>query len=177
MLDSRAPPAQYAEEEKAREEDVQAEVNRLMRQVLLWRVANSAQWTAWGIVQAKVDGMEEAFDSEKAHPPPPHHSNGCIADASANGLALAQPMSDPVSPEDAGVARAAHDRRPEGLVAEALAQGHDMDHSMDDEDEFDYLAYAQDRAMFFWGDVIGMGIVGKEVLGEEMRKRVKTVQY
>lgn len=29
----------------------------------------------------------------------------------------------------------------------------------DDDGEFDYLAYAQDRAIFFWGDALQLGIV------------------
>jgi len=47
----------------------------------------------------------------------------------------------------------------------------------DEEDEFDYLGYAQDRAMFFWGDVLSLGIVKKEELPETLLKRVKTVEY
>ena len=46
-----------------------------------------------------------------------------------------------------------------------------------DEEEFDYLAYANDRAMFLWGDAIRMGIVKAEEVPEELRKRVKLVEY
>jgi choline kinase len=46
-----------------------------------------------------------------------------------------------------------------------------------EEEEFDYLAYSQDRAMFFWGDCIQLGIVRAEDLPEDMRDRVKIVPY
>ena len=65
MLDSRGPPNSYDAEEAAREESVKKEVDRLMKETRLWRVANSAQWVAWGIVQAKVPGMEEALEDQR----------------------------------------------------------------------------------------------------------------
>ncbi|KAJ6446888.1 37S ribosomal protein rsm22 [Purpureocillium lavendulum] len=43
------------------------------------------------------------------------------------------------------------------------------------EDEFDYLSYAQDRAHFFWGDVVQMGLVKEEELPESLRARIKLV--
>jgi choline kinase len=46
-----------------------------------------------------------------------------------------------------------------------------------DEEEFDYLAYAQDRAMFLWGDAIRMGMIKAEELPEDVRQRVRTVEY
>jgi len=42
-------------------------------------------------------------------------------------------------------------------------------------DEFDYLSYAQDRALFFWGDVLQMGLVKEEELPESLRARLKLV--
>jgi len=47
----------------------------------------------------------------------------------------------------------------------------------DKEDEFDYLAYAQDRALFFWGDVVGLGIVKKEDLPQDLVKKMKVVDH
>lgn len=44
-------------------------------------------------------------------------------------------------------------------------------------DEFDYLSYAQDRVMFFWGDCVQMGLVKKEELPELLQKRLKIVEY
>lgn len=91
MLDSRAPPAQIAEEERKREEATEAEIKRLMLEARIWRVANSAQWVAWGIVQAKIPQMSTPFPS-----------------SSVQTL-----DSDPLSPEMASLAQDAHDKRPE----------------------------------------------------------------
>ena len=43
-------------------------------------------------------------------------------------------------------------------------------------EEFDYLAYAQDRAMFFWGDMVNLGLVRREELPEELVRRLKVVE-
>lgn len=44
-----------------------------------------------------------------------------------------------------------------------------------DSDEFDYLGYSQNRAYFFWGDMVQLGIVKPEELPEELRSRLKLV--
>jgi len=46
-----------------------------------------------------------------------------------------------------------------------------------DEEEFDYLAYANDRAMFVWGDALRMGMVNMQDLPEELQARIKLVEY
>ncbi|KAL8950349.1 MAG: hypothetical protein Q9222_003601 [Ikaeria aurantiellina] len=151
MLDSRAPPAQIAEDEKRRDEMTESEIQRLMLEARMWRPANSAQWVAWGIVQAKVPGMddtEKPADDEEAPTP--------------------APGSDPLSPEMEQAAKDLGDKRPEeGASAE----------DGDEEDEFDYLGYARERAMLFWGDVLQLGLVDKEELPVELRNRVKVVEY
>ena len=181
MLDSRAmhaPQTPYAEEEKQREEEMEKEIQRLMRETRLWRVANSAQWVAWGVVQAKVRGMDEALERGKRHgsiqsdtaqhPP---------ASTSQDPTPIPSPAAaQPLSPSDILFARSA-DKRPEGLVAEALAHGQELAHEDDEEEGFDYLGYAQERALFFWGDVLSLGIVEEEILPEEVRGRVKRVEY
>lgn len=43
-------------------------------------------------------------------------------------------------------------------------------------DEFDYLSYAQDRVMVFWGDCVLMGLVKKEKLPETLQARLKIVE-
>lgn len=43
-------------------------------------------------------------------------------------------------------------------------------------DEFDYILYAQDRALFFWGDVVQMGLVDAGELPESLRTRLKIVE-
>lgn len=122
MLDARVPPGGWSAAERAREEQSDAQVRELLDEARLWRAANSAQWVAWGIVQAKVPGLD------------------------AN--------NDAVSDEEA--ARAEADMEP---------------------DEFDYLSYAQDRAFFFWGDCVQLGLVKREDLPEMLRTRLKLVEY
>lgn len=97
MLDSRAPPGGWGAAERDRERKSDDQVRRPVDETRLWRPANSAQWVAWGIVQASVPGL-----NANKRPLP--------ADAALR------------AEEDAGA------------------------------NEFDYLSYAQDRALFFWGD-------------------------
>lgn len=67
LLDSRTPggsmlslgESSYTEEEARREQETDRHVEELLKEVRIWRVANSAQWVAWGIVQAKVPELDE----------------------------------------------------------------------------------------------------------------------
>ena len=152
MLDSRAPPTQIAEDERKRDEATESEVKRLMLEARIWRVANSAQWVAWGVVQAKIPEIKTPL-----HPPPTFSSS-----SSAPTL-----DSDPLSPEAVGLAQDAHNRRPEEAEEE----------EDEESEEFDYLGYAQERAMLFWGDVLQLGLVKLEELPEGLRERVKIVEY
>jgi choline kinase len=102
--------------ERSAQDTLEAETQFLIRQTRLWRVLNSAQWVAWGIVQAKVPGME---DDGGSTPTPP------------------------------------------------------VDSDVDESDEFDYLAYAQDRAFFFWADLVALGFVQKEQLPESLAEAVE----
>jgi choline kinase len=152
MLDSRAPSGSrstYEEREAQAEKKIEDEAGRLMAETRLWRLANSAMWVAWGIVQAHIPGLP-AFESE--------------------------------TEEDKSKAAAELDSATEEIsaVADASAKGDEGDHPEaqgEEEEEFDYLGYAQDRAMFFWGDAIRLGMIKAEELPEEVRKRVKTVEY
>ena len=166
MLDSRAPPAQIAEEEQQRDDFLESEIKRLSDETRLWRVANSAQWVAWGIVQAKVAGMDEALEAKKNETPKSEETiNFAPQDEGRVG-------SDPLSPEMVGVAEDAHDKRPERSESS-------IDEVVDEEaeDEFDYLGYAQERAMFFWGDVLQLGLVKREELPKDLLEKVKIVEY
>ncbi|RYP46876.1 hypothetical protein DL768_006973 [Monosporascus sp. mg162] len=127
MLDARVPPGGWREEEKRREDQVDQQVTELMEETRLWRIANSAQWVAWGILQAKIPG----YDAE------------AVGDVEG-----AQPTPASVPEEDEGDAEA-----------------------------FDYLGYAHSRAMFFWGDCVTMGLIRKEELPEEIRGKLKIVDY
>lgn len=160
MLDSRAPPAQIAEEEKQRDEALESEIERLAAETRMWRIANSAQWVAWGIVQAKVPGMDEALEAAKNSTPA---SEDTISQSPQQQPHL---DSDPLSPEMREVAQNAHDKRPEEETQDN-----------EEEEEFDYLGYAQERAMFFWGDVLQLGIMQREDLPEELLHKVKIVEY
>lgn len=169
MLDSRVPPAQLFEEEKERDEATEQEVKRLMQEVRLWRVANSAQWVAWGVVQAKVPGMDETLgDRKKASSESDTTARSGII-TSVNVLG-----SDPL---DADVAEDIHNRRPERLDAEAMSGSIETPSEEDDTDEFDYLSYAHDRAMLFWGDALSLGIVRKEDLPMDLLRKVKMVEF
>ncbi|KAL2871846.1 putative choline kinase [Aspergillus lucknowensis] len=107
-------PQRSSDLERTRQDALEAEIHFLLRQTRLWRVLNSAQWVAWGIVQAKVLGMED-----DATPTP------------------------------------------------------GVDSEVDDSDEFDYLGYAQDRAIFFWADLMSLGFVQKDQLPQPLAEAVE----
>jgi choline kinase len=176
LLDSRNPgnAGNYAEEEAQREKYTNQRVKELMKEARLWRVANSAQWVAWGIVQAKVPEL----DDPQVSPSPDELTPGLPTPNSeaspyVSGLTSHEPSIDTSStslPHD-------HDKRPEGLTAEALLSGQNINDVTDEDAEFDYLGYAQERAMFFWGDVVALGLIKKEELPEGLRRRLKIVPY
>ncbi|KAI5295264.1 hypothetical protein KEM55_006263 [Ascosphaera atra] len=113
-------------------DSVDADVLKLMGETRMWRPANSAQWSAWGIVQAKVPGLEEALDGPKKNE----------------------------NPEDS---REGDKESTTGDQSEEQEEG----------EEFDYLAYAQDRACFFWADLLALGIVQENELEGDMLKHIK----
>jgi len=121
------PSGSWREEEQRKEEETEAKVRELMEETRLWRTANSAQWVAWGIVQAKVPGVNTR--------------------CSTNGRASSDGEAGESSEEEA------------------------------DSDEFDYLGYAQERAFFFLGDCVLLGLVTLDELGEDVKGRVKMVNY
>ena len=160
-LDSPAPMAGI-EEEKRQDEATESEVRKLMAETQLWRPANSAQWVAWGIVQAKVPGMDEALEAQKSSTP---NSEDTMTRAPQSQL-----NTDPLSPENEKLAQGEREKRPESR--EETPEDGD-----DEAEEFDYLGYAQERAMFFWGDVLRLGIVKEGDLPAELLKKVKVVDY
>ena len=124
--------------------DEDAEVARLLHETRIWRLANTAQWVAWGIVQAKVPGLPDFSDS----------------------TAQTEQLEDPAR-EDLG-------ERAEEYREIAKEQTSDQE---EQEEEFDYLGYAQHRAMMFWGDALQLGIVKGDDLTDELRMKVKTIPY
>lgn len=177
MLDSRGPPAQYKEDEARREEATETEVNRLLHQTRLWRIANSAQWVAWGIVQAKVPEVDDALAAGHEWEVP--RSNATSSTHEQGNVTLL--ASDPLTSGITAAACDGHGWQPENPVTEGLAEGvnalHDDEDDEKEGEEFDYLAYAQERAMFFWGDVLQLGIVKREDLPAGLFEKVKTVEY
>ncbi|KAF2749447.1 kinase-like protein [Sporormia fimetaria CBS 119925] len=174
MLDSRAPPGDkqyYADQEAKAEQNTSQEIKRLMAETRLWRLANSAQWTAWGIVQANIPGMP-GFDftgEEKKE------KKGAGEEEGKSGKTMAEGATDgatEIKDEGKEDKTKGHSRNTSTATTETEAET-----PAQEEEEFDYLAYANDRAMFLWGDAVQLGIVRPEELPEELRKRVKFVEY
>jgi len=145
-----------------------------MKEARLWRVANSAQWVAWGIVQAKVPEL----DDTQVAASPDELSPALITPTSDASPSMASlPSEQPFEGLHQKQENHSHDKRPEGLIAEALLSGQNVDGITDEDEGFDYLGYAKERAMFFWGDMVTLGLVKKEELPEELRRRLKIVPY
>lgn len=122
------------ESDNVREDGLEADIQFFMRQTRLWRVFNSAQWVAWGIVQAKVAGMEQGIEAMTKE-----------AEAETDG-----------------------GKESSKSTTDAASSPVDANSGVDSEDEFDYLAYAQDRAIFFWADVLTLGLVKEDELPREL---------
>ncbi|KAH0847390.1 hypothetical protein AYO21_03702 [Fonsecaea monophora] len=274
----------YDKEESERERAQEEEINRLLQQTRMWRVANSAQWVAWGIVQAKVpelDALQENKATLKTMGQRIQERRRSVTEMISAGekkvvekmkglvnkeggddkhqqTEHAYAMSDPLTEEEQRIQLESHWDRPEGRAQEeahqegngdvvvrhpadtpdchstcdtttekdlekntdsnqaATADGgaksdrpqhhqtepqHNNDptdttsaredgasHADGDpdaggdepdepEDEFDYLAYAQDRAMFFWGDCLRLGLVKESDLPRDLVQRAKIVPY
>jgi choline kinase len=181
-------PNSYLEEEAERERETERRVEELVKEARLWRVANSAQWVAWGIVQAKVPELDGLFDPSPSSSSPDTVTSPTVASPKP------ELNSDRLSPEvQEKRYNHDHDKRPEGFVAEALlnveggsgveANSGEVNEVVveaqaeEGEEEFDYLGYAQERAWFFWGDVVSLGLVTKEELPVGLRERLKVLDY
>lgn len=165
-LDARVPPnLSYAEEERRREESIKTQISQLMHEARLWRVANSAQWVAWGIVQAKVPGMEEALSQAHAIT---HNNNTNNPKATS---------STPATTTTADTPSASPNTTPNPAPPPPHPHPPHEHETDDNEQGFDYLAYAQDRALFFWGDLLELGLVAEEQLPDEVCRRAKRLKY
>ena len=153
----------YFAEEKAREEAAEKQIQELLHETKVWRIANSAQWVAWGIVQAKVPELDDM---------PKLSKTAAILDKIKQRI---NSQSDVLDPEIRALQEDAKADRPDGQLQEEAHQEGGGDE--EDHDEFDYLTYAQDRAMFFWGDCLQFGLVKEEELPESLRSRLKIVKY
>ncbi|KAL9095085.1 MAG: hypothetical protein Q9165_002688 [Trypethelium subeluteriae] len=155
-------PSEWDKVQETAKESAEEEVNKLLHETRLWRAANSAQWVAWAIVQARLP-RPLAREMER-----------WLADAPNCPVSGATPSFTPMS------ASFEQSPTPNGAT-EAPAESLETDDSEGDAEgeaeEFDYLAYAHERALFFWGDVLQAGIIGEEELPEELRARVKRVEH
>jgi choline kinase len=162
MLDARMPRSNSGnvvtrDIDAAAKADEDAKVAQLAEETRIWRLANTAQWVAWAVVQAKIPGLPE-FPSDVKTP------GGTITDtieeSAQEGLAeRADEYKTLVAAEESSSNTAVASKEKEEQQ----------------EEEFDYLGYAQHRCMFFWGDAIQLGLVKAEDLPEEMKSKIKHV--
>lgn len=150
MLDARVPPGGWREEEKRREDDAERQVDALIEESRLWRIANSAMWVAWGIMQSNIAG----FDMDKGQP------------LSAQECQVQKEEEEAAAREKDAAAR-----------AEATENGVPEEEEVEADEEFDYLAYTHERALFFWGDCVEMGLVKEDELPASLVSRLKRIKY
>lgn len=159
MLDNRIP-KEVSIEKQDEENDraVEKEVARLIHETQIWRLANSAQWVMWGVMQAKIEGLPD-FDDETQ-----------TASVAAGQLATlpedSAMLSDSALPQDQPEAKEVQCKKAAPVEA---------DKDKDEDEEFDYLAYTFARAMFFWGDAVELGLVKLEELPADIQKNIKLV--
>jgi len=152
----------------AEEEAIEEEVKRLRHETTLWRAACSAHWIAWGIVQAKLPGVPGSyFETHNEEPNVENWGKEITPSATTPGATPSSHISpqqgtDPLNPEEQQMAQDLDDKRPE---------------DGEEDEEFDYLGYAHERAMFFWGDMLRLGIVKSGELPEELEAKVRIVDY
>lgn len=153
----------YDADEKAREKEQEKEVQRLLQETRLWRLANHGQWVAWGIVQAQIPELDKP------------KKKSVVETITDKVKSVIHAKSDPLDEDVKEKQEASKQDRPEGREQEeAHREGAD---EQEDEEDFDYLAYAQERAMFFWGDCILNGIVKESELPQELLPHIKYVKY
>jgi choline kinase len=166
MLDARAPPeppapsAATAKADADYQANEDAQVASLLRETKMWRLANSAQWVAWGIVQAKVPGMPLLTPADPSAAVALSQTPEQMT--AEDGTSL---FSDPLDAEGKALQQDIDVKRPDPAEEDDAKA----------EEEFDYLAYARDRAMFFWGDALALGLVGEHELPRDVRENVKVV--
>jgi choline kinase len=158
MLDTRFPkdiPIEKADEEYDRA--VEKEVARLIHESQIWRLANSAQWVMWGVMQAKIEGLPDFGDETQT---------ASVVAGKLTSLPEDSVMSsDPLEAEEKEMAQDSKGKK--SGIAEEGDNG--------EGDEFDYLAYTFERAMFFWGDAVELGFVKLEDLPADLQDNIKLV--
>jgi len=172
MLDARAPPSAQATtpttsyfslgpsvgapEQTDTSEVEDAQMRALLKQAREWRMANTVQWIFWGIVQAKVPGMP-LFGPEEAAEIAGGELGASRRSSEESSQTAVQPSLDQ-----------------NGIGGNGEADVKEVEEAA--EEEFDYLAYARDRAMFFWGDALTLGFVELEDLPADVKRDIKIVE-
>lgn len=178
MLDARAPAGSSDSLQKAEDEASAAEaaeVAALLHETRIWRLANTAQWVAWGIVQAKVPGLPDFPSADSATDTP-----RAVAGLSASPDQISSPAGEADSNTHGGaIVSEEFKAELEDIREDISAKRPDPVEENDEaaEEEFDYLAYARDRAMFFWGDAVTLGLAKEEELPEGVRRDMKVLDY
>ncbi|TLS21677.1 uncharacterized protein PpBr36_09417 [Pyricularia pennisetigena] len=168
MLDARVPPGGWKEEETRRDAESDAKIRALLEETRLWRPANSAQWVAWGIVQAKLPaGVAREVEAARK-----------VVEAARKveeaEKAEEAKLSDDNDKDELDERTKTEKEQEAEAVAEAVALNEEDAAAAD---EFDYLGYSRERAMFFLGDCVLMGLIKLEDLPEATRDKVKFVDY
>lgn len=170
MLDARVPPGGWGAQEKKLEEESERQVKELMHETRLWRIANSAMWVAWGIVQAKIPGLKLDGDGEDDEED--GLDDGVVESGRCGDGGEAEQQQQPSGGQEEAVKKETYSEKngDDDTVREE-------EQAEEEADEFDYISYAQERAWFFWGDCVLMGLVKKEDLPTELQARLKLVNY
>lgn len=200
MLDARIPPGGWREEEYRREGEKEHKIRDLMAETRLWRLVNSAQWVAWGIVQAKIKGYPddskktEGYDENKGEREDTPTPIQCPREGDSSILG-GQERRQKLNGANNTCASAKQEIVETGTTAGQVVEttkmtqevpffGYENEesfspHESDDvaTDEFDYLAYAHDRAMFVLGDCIQAGLIRWEDIDESIHEEVKIIKY
>lgn len=155
-------------EHEDRDQAIETELQRLMREVRLWRPASAVKWVAWGIVQATIPEMEEAL-SRAATASGQHSEGNC---ESADDISAGK---GPIDGRQISENKVQNERKitstsgsEDTTTAAAAAATEEAG-----EEEFDYLAFAQERALFFLADLFSLDIIKEEELPVDMLPRIK----
>lgn len=143
--------------DRVRDDMLDTEVQNTMRHARLWRVANSAQWVAWGIVQAKIPAMEKELATGES----PASIDKDIVRATESTK-----QEEQESESETATEMETETETPTEILAAQEQQ--------EQVEEFDYLAYAHDRVLFFWADLLSLGVIQESDLPEQILDMAKS---
>ncbi|PSK51909.1 hypothetical protein B9Z65_3176 [Elsinoe australis] len=154
-------------------------VKELMKQTRMWRLANSAQWVAWGIVQAEVPGLPDIGEDGTIQDGEEKEKGGEGGEGGKGGDGEVKVEREAEEGKMAEGLERLEIRDQEGDEGKDGEEMEKVDGEEEEEggEEFDYLSYARDRAMFFWGDAVEMGFIKEEELPADVRRDIKRLTY